>query len=84
MCDELPHEMTLDDTYLRKGRGVIDLTRDGLTWFSKRWHLRRRSQGGYTNKSRCDRINTKCVDVVLQEMAFKTPFTRRIHKQIKV
>ena len=52
MSGELPHEMTLDDTYLRKGRGVIDLTRNGLTWFSKRWPSRRHSQGGYTNKSK--------------------------------
>ena len=51
MCDEIPHEMTLDDTYLRKGRGVVDLTRNVLTWFTKRWPLRRHSQGGYTNKS---------------------------------
>ena len=49
MCDELPHEITLGDASLRKGRCMTDLTRNVLTWFSKRWHLRRHSQDCYTS-----------------------------------
>ena len=41
--------MILGDPSLRKGRGVIDLTRNVFTWFSKKWPLRHYSQDGYTS-----------------------------------
>ena len=49
VCDELPHEMILGDPSLRKGRSVIDLTRNVFTWFSQKWPLRCHLQDGYTS-----------------------------------
>ena len=49
MCDELPHEMVLGDPSLRKDRGMIDLSLNVFTWFSKKWFLRCHSQNGYTS-----------------------------------
>ena len=48
VCDQLPHDLILGDTSLRKGNSVIDLVKNELTWFSKKWPLKRQIPLGYS------------------------------------
>ena len=49
VCDTLPHDMILGDTSLRNGRSIIDLAKNELTWYSKKWPLRQHSKSGYAS-----------------------------------
>ena len=48
VCNQLPHDLILGDTSLRNGNSVIDLGKNELTWFSKKWPLKRHVPLGYS------------------------------------